>query len=116
MVWYLAVLYRYAVFEGRSHRRELWTFALWNIIIILVLMALAAVTGFLWVIVIVYRLAVAVPSIAVTVRRLHDTGRSGWWVLIGLLPIAGTIALIVFLVQDSQPGSNQYGPNPKAVT
>ena len=116
MVWYLAVLYRYAVFEGRSHRRELWTFALWNIIIILVLMALAAVTGFLWVIVIVYRLAVAVPSIAVTVRRLHDTGRSGWWVLIGLLPIAGTIALIAFLVQDSQPGSNQYGPNPKAET
>ncbi len=60
-----------------------------------------------------YSLAVLVPSIAVTVRRLHDTGRSGWWILIGLIPIVGTIILIVFLVQDSKPGSNEYGPNPK---
>jgi uncharacterized membrane protein YhaH (DUF805 family) len=56
---------------------------------------------------------VLVPSIAVTVRRLHDTGRSGWWILISLVPVIGWIVLLVFMLTDSQPGSNQYGPNPK---
>lgn len=60
-----------------------------------------------------YMLAVLVPGIAVGVRRLHDTGRSGWWLLIALVPLLGAIVLLVFLVQDSQPGENQYGPNPK---
>ncbi|MCC6543190.1 MAG: DUF805 domain-containing protein [Nitrospirae bacterium] len=54
-----------------------------------------------------------IPSIAVVVRRLHDTNRSGWWLLIGLIPLIGGIVLIVFTVQDSQPGPNQFGPNPK---
>ena len=61
-----------------------------------------------------YALAVLLPSLAVGARRLHDTGRSGWWLLIGLIPCIGFIVLIVFLVQDSQAGDNQYGPNPKA--
>jgi uncharacterized membrane protein YhaH (DUF805 family) len=56
------------------------------------------------------------PALAVAVRRLHDTGRSGWWVLIGIIPLIGDIVLLVFTVQDSQPGANQYGPNPKGVT
>lgn len=60
-----------------------------------------------------YMLAVLLPGIAVGVRRLHDTGRSGWWLLISLVPLIGAIILLVFLVQDSQPGENQYGPNPK---
>ena len=116
MHWYFAVLYKYAVFDGRSHREELWTFALWDFIIILILMILGAMIGLHWVILILYRLAVAVPGIAVTIRRLHDTGRSGWWYLIGFIPIIGTIVLIIILVQDSQPSFNQYGRNPKAVT
>ncbi len=62
-----------------------------------------------------YALAVIIPSLAVGVRRLHDTNRSGWWLLIGLIPCIGFIVLIVFLVQDGQAGDNQYGPNPKVV-
>jgi uncharacterized membrane protein YhaH (DUF805 family) len=61
-----------------------------------------------------YTLAVLIPSIAVSVRRLHDTNRSGWWLLISLVPLVGAIVLLVFLVLDSQPGENQYGSNPKA--
>jgi uncharacterized membrane protein YhaH (DUF805 family) len=60
-----------------------------------------------------YGLAVFLPGLALAIRRLHDTGRSGWWMLIGFLPLIGLIVLIIFFVQDSQPGSNQYGPNPK---
>jgi uncharacterized membrane protein YhaH (DUF805 family) len=61
----------------------------------------------------IYTLGILTPSIAVTVRRLHDTGRSGWWILIELVPIIGTIVLVVFTVQDSKQGYNQHGPNPK---
>lgn len=61
----------------------------------------------------IYSLAVLIPAIAVGVRRLHDTGRSGWWMLIALVPFIGSIVLIVFFVLDSDPGTNQYGPNPK---
>jgi uncharacterized membrane protein YhaH (DUF805 family) len=63
-----------------------------------------------------YGLAVLIPGIAVSVRRLHNTGRSAWWLLIGIVPIIGVIVLFVFMVQDSQPGTNRYGPNPKAAT
>ena len=63
-----------------------------------------------------YSLAILIPSIAVGVRRLHDTGRSGWWLLIGLIPVLGSIVLIVFFVLDSEPGENAYGANPKALT
>ena len=62
----------------------------------------------------IYSLAVLIPGLAVAVRRLHDTNRSGWWLFIGLVPLIGAIILLVFMVQDSQPGENQYGPNPKA--
>jgi uncharacterized membrane protein YhaH (DUF805 family) len=61
----------------------------------------------------IYSLAVLIPGIAVSVRRLHDTNRSGWWLLISLIPLIGAIVLLVFMVQDSQEGDNQYGPNPK---
>jgi uncharacterized membrane protein YhaH (DUF805 family) len=62
----------------------------------------------------IYTLAILIPSIAVTVRRLHDTGRSGWWWLIGLIPLIGWIVLFVFMVLDSDPETNEYGPSPKA--
>lgn len=63
-----------------------------------------------------YSIAVFIPSLAVTVRRLHDTGRSGWWLLLMFIPLIGPIILLVFLLTDSQPGTNKYGPNPKGVS
>ena len=109
MHWYLDVLKKYAVFSGRARRTEYWMFFLFNVIISLVLGFLAAILSNL------YALAVLIPGLAVSVRRLHDTNRSGWWLLISLVPIVGIIVLIVFLVSDGQANDNQYGPNPKAV-
>jgi uncharacterized membrane protein YhaH (DUF805 family) len=62
----------------------------------------------------IYGLAIIIPSIAVSVRRLHDIDRTGWWVLISLVPVIGTIVLLVFAVLDGTPGENRFGPNPKA--
>ena len=114
MDWYMAVLKKYADFSGRARRREYWMFVLINFLIgcgLAVIAAFAQSLNFLsW----LYTLAVLVPSIAVSVRRLHDTGRSGWWLLIGLVPLVGLIVLLVFFFQDSAPGDNQYGRNPKS--
>lgn len=117
--WYLEVLRKYAVFSGRARRKEYWTFFLFNLVIGAGLSLLQGIAGIAGdgdhrVLVFMYALAVLVPSIAVTVRRLHDTNRSGWWLLIGLVPVVGVIVLLAFMVQDSQPSENQYGPNPKA--
>lgn len=105
--WYVEVLKKYAVFEGRARREEFWMFTLVNLIVSIVLQLIHPLLGGL------YSLAVLVPSLGVGARRLHDTNRSGWLLLIGLIPLIGIIVLIVFWVQDSQPGSNRYGPNPK---
>ena len=113
MNWYLEVLKKYAVFSGRARRKEFWMFFLFNIIIAVVLGVIEGLIGGYGIISTLYSLAVLIPGIAVSVRRLHDISRSGWWVLIGLVPIIGAIVLIVFMVQDSQPGENQYGRNPK---
>lgn len=100
------------VFEGRARRTEYWMFTLFNVIISVVLSVIDSSLnlGFLGVI---YSLAVLLPGLAVSVRRLHDTGRSGWWLLIGLVPFIGAIVLLVFMLIDSEPRENQYGPNPK---
>ena len=115
MNWYLGVLKKYAVFGGRARRKEYWMFVLFNVLITL---ALGIVEGIVLpgssVLPGLYSLAVLVPGLAVSVRRLHDTGRTGWWVLISLVPIIGAIVLLVFMVLDSQPGENAFGPNPKA--
>jgi uncharacterized membrane protein YhaH (DUF805 family) len=119
MSWYLEVLKKYAVFSGRARRKEYWMFFLISLLISAVLIAIDSLigtfsqTGF-GLLQGLYSLAVLIPSIAVTVRRLHDTGRTGWWILIGLIPVVGGIVLIIFMLLDSQPGVNQYGPNPKA--
>ncbi len=119
MSWYLSVLKKYAVFSGRAQRAEYWFFILFNIIISLVLafvdtaagtMSAEAGVGLLGGI---YSLAVLIPSIAVSVRRLHDTSRSGWWLLLIFVPLLGFLVLLVFFVMDSTPGSNEHGPNPK---
>jgi uncharacterized membrane protein YhaH (DUF805 family) len=113
MHWYLEGLKKYAVFSGRARRRAYWMFVLFNVIIALVIGIIEGLVGSPGVVAILYSLAVLIPGIAVAVRRLHDTNRSGWWLLIGLIPLIGPIVLLVFVVQDSQPGANQYGPNPK---
>jgi uncharacterized membrane protein YhaH (DUF805 family) len=88
-------------------------FVLLSVIISIALSVVEWIVGGPGVLAGLYSLAVLIPSIAVGVRRLHDTGRSGWWLLISLVPLIGIIVLIVFLATDSQPGANQYGPNPK---
>ncbi len=109
---------KYAVFEGRARRSEYWYFTLFNLLISIFL---GIIDGFLFdsqgfgLLRGVYSLAVFIPGLAVSVRRLHDTNRSGWWLLLGLVPIVGWIALIVFMVQDSQTGENEYGQNPKGL-
>lgn len=97
----------YADFSGRSRRSEYWWVYLFNMIVagILGMIDVAALST-LW------TLAVLIPGIALGVRRLHDTGRSGWWLLISLVPLVGAIVLIVFVCTDSAP-ANQYGPSPK---
>ncbi len=122
MSWYLEVLKKYAVFGGRARRREYWYFVLFNLIISIVLTGIDGMTGSLsaqtglGLLSGIYSLAILIPSIAVSVRRLHDTDRSGWWLFIVLVPLVGAIILLVFAVQDSKPGANQFGENPKEVT
>ena len=119
MNWYLGVLKNYAAFNGRARRKEYWYFLLFNIIISIVLAVIDGVTGSfnpkggMGLLGGIYILAILIPGIAVSVRRLHDTARSGWWLLIGLVPLIGGIVLLVFMVQDSKLGQNQYGANPK---
>ena len=120
MNWYIRVLKKYAVFSGRARRKEYWMYALFNFIFGLVATLLdVLIFGFgmiLWgfgVLSFVYALAVFVPGLAVSVRRLHDIGKSGWYLLINLIPIAGPIWFLVLVCLDSQPGDNAYGPNPK---
>lgn len=113
MNWYLGVFKKYAVFGGRARRKEYWFFFLFNLIATMILGAIDGAIGSAGILGGLYALAVIVPSIAVAVRRLHDTDRSGWWLLIALIPVIGIIVLLVFMLQDGKSGSNQYGENPK---
>ena len=120
MNWYLTVLKKYAQFSGRARRREYWMFYLVNVLIVFCLVFLERLLGILQanglgLLTGLYILLLILPTLAVGVRRLHDTGRSGWWMLLALVPIIGPIVLFVFSVLDSEPGDNRYGPNPKAV-
>ena len=121
MNWFLVVLKKYATFSGRAQRAEYWYFLLFSTLIVIALSVIDGMTGSYnedsgWGLLSgLYSLAVLLPSIAVGARRLHDTSRTGWWLLIGLIPVIGTIVLIVFFVLDSTPGDNAYGPNPKGI-
>lgn len=115
MNYYATCLKKYAEFEGRARRKEYWMFVFVNFLIAIAISIGGGILGLeegTAVISGLYSLAVLVPGIAVTVRRLHDTGRSGWWMLIALIPIAGPIAMLIFLCGVSKPGENEYGPNP----
>ena len=117
MNWYFEVWRKYAVFSGRARRKEYWYFVLCHLLIGAVLAVVDFSSGLhiegFGVLGSLYMLAAFIPSLAVNVRRLHDTGRSGWWFLIIFIPYIGGIVLIVFQAFDSQPGENKYGPNPK---
>ena len=116
MDYYLEVLKKYAVFEGRARRKEYWMFFLFNAIIAIVLGIIGTVMGgkgFNNILSVLYGLALLVPGLAVAVRRLHDTNHSAWWLLMNFIPIVGTIIYIVLLATKGQPGDNKYGPNPK---
>lgn len=115
---YLSVLKKYFVLQGRARRSEYWMFVLVNLLISIALTAVDAVLikslrlpfGILSAI---YTIGIICPSFCVGVRRLHDVGRSGWWLLIALIPLIGALVLLIFSVLDSQPADNKYGPNPK---
>ena len=126
--WYLEAiqpLKKYADFKGRASRREYWYFYLLNLLIgffcgiiinliqVIVLLHQDSVPVLLPLFGFVPFLIFLIPNIAVAVRRLHDTGRSGWNYFLLLIPLVGPIILLVFFASDGQPGTNQYGPNPK---
>lgn len=122
MNWYLKVLKQWSDFKGRARRKEYWMFFLFNIIFLIIAAILDNVLGLTFsreipygYIYLLYALFVLVPGIAVSVRRLHDVGKSGWWYLIGLIPLIGGIWLLVLFVTDGKPGENQWGMNPKEV-
>lgn len=122
MKWYLKVLNQYADFEGRARRKEYWLFALLNIVFGFVtgVIDLMLGTDMAWyglgVVNTVYAMAVFVPALAVTVRRLHDTNRSGWMLLIAFIPFIGPLWLLILMAIEGNPVANQYGPNPKDFT
>ena len=123
MRWFVAALEKYAVFGGRSRRREYWYFVLFSSIITVLLFVVDGAIGTfdsslgLGLLSGIFSLAILVPTITVSVRKLHDIDRTGWWFLISLVPLIGSIVLFVFAVQDGTPETNRYGPSPKtAVT
>ena len=118
MSWYLQALKKYAVFSGRSRRKEYWFFVLFAVIISIVLgvidVMIGTQTGGIGILSAIYALAMLIPSIAVSVRRLHDIDKTGWWILIGFIPLIGTIILLIFAFLPGTAGDNKYGADPKA--
>ena len=119
MEWYVKCLKQYADFSGRARRKEYWMFVLFNLLIVIVLKVLDALIGTIsddmriGVLSGIYTLGVMIPSLAVCVRRLHDIGRSGWYYLIGLIPIVGGIILLVWFCKEGDRCSNDWGEDPK---
>lgn len=116
MHWYVAVLKKYAVFHGRARRKEYWLFTLVDIVLAAVLALidhLIGTDGRFGLLSGIYSLLLLVPTLAVTVRRLHDTDRSGWWILLNLIPVVGWLVVIVFLAGAGTPGPNRHGADPK---
>jgi len=111
--WKLVVLQRFAKFDGRAGRAEFWWFVLANFLVYIVLAILLQISGIFLIVELLFALAMIVPSIAVAIRRLHDTDKSGWMLLIGLIPLVGAILLIVFYATEGTSGPNQYGAGPE---
>ena len=119
MSWFFGAYKKYAVFSGRARRKEYWFFILFMTIALLLLSIVDRVTGTwdptsdLGLFTLIFALGSTIPAIAVSVRRLHDTDRSGWWFLIQLIPLIGGIVFLVFCCLDSSAGQNRFGANPK---
>lgn len=119
MNWYLKVLRQYADFNGRARRKEYWMYLLFTLIFAIVATMLDGALGTNMAplpygyIYLAYALATFVPGLAVSVRRLHDVGKSGWFIFVALIPIVGGIWLIVLFATEGQRGDNEYGPDPK---
>ncbi len=113
MEYFLGAYKKYADFTGRARRKEFWMFVLFYFIFSIVLGIIDGIIG-VQLLGLLFSLGSLIPSLAIGARRLHDTGRSGWWQLLYLIPLIGLIIMIVFLVQDSQ-ADNEYGPNPKSM-
>ena len=126
MNWYLKVLHQYADFSGRARRKEYWMFTLFHFIIIVLLAFIIGFTaddldspqGISWIFIgllAVYFFGTLIPSLAVTVRRLHDTGKSGWFYLLNFIPYVGRFIVLIFTCMDSEHKTNKWGKNPKII-
>jgi uncharacterized membrane protein YhaH (DUF805 family) len=119
MEWFIVCMRKYADFSGRARRKEYWMFVLFNVIFAMlaalvdVVLANGSQNSPAGIFSGLYSLAVFLPGLAVTVRRLHDQDKSGWWYFIQMIPIIGGIWLFILLVTDGQPASNRFGPDPK---
>lgn len=116
MNWYLEVLKKYAVIEGRARRKEYWMFILFNVILTILASFISIEFRGFYIILIIYLVAIIIPTISVIVRRMHDIGKSGFWIFIRLVPIIGGIWMLILLCTEGQMGENQYGKNPKIMT
>ncbi|GKX57303.1 DUF805 domain-containing protein [Leminorella grimontii] len=120
MEWFKKCLKQYADFSGRARRKEYWMFQLFTVIIAVVLMIVGSILDSMFgsngvvslLLVGIFYLAILLPALSVTVRRLHDTDKTGWWLLLAFIPF-GSLVLFVFTVLDSTNGQNAYGPSPK---
>ena len=118
MSWYIEVLKKYAVFSGRARRKEYWFFFLFNIIVLFMLAIIDGIAGTfsavagMGILSGIYYLAVLIPGVAVSVRRLHDNDKSAWSLLLALIPFLGGIILLIFMASEGNRGDNRYGPSP----
>lgn len=112
---YINMFKNYATFSGRTRRKDFWMAVLVSFLISLILSILTGIASFFGIIQMIYSLAILIPFLAMCVRRLHDTSKSAWFLLLALIPGIGAIILLIFACMDSQPGANQYGPNPKGM-
>lgn len=110
---YIVCLRKYATFSGRSRRKEYWMFALWIFLFNIAVVALDSILDTNGILAGVFGLAMALPGLAVSIRRLHDIGKSAWWVLICVIPLIGGLIYLCFMVRKGDTGENAYGPDPK---
>ncbi len=115
MNYYLSALTNYANFSGRARRAEYWNFYLFNVIAYIVLGALSALGNAFFALIFVYAVGILIPSLALSVRRMHDLGKSGWYMLVTLIPLVGGIWFLVLTCTEGEEGTNEYGLDPKAV-
>ena len=122
MKWFIKCIKQYADFKGRARRKEYWMFTLFYLLFLLPLALLIGIeigleieVPIFTILFVLFIFAIIVPTYAVTARRLHDTGRSGWWILINFIPYIGGIWLFVLTCLDSEPGTNKWGENPKEI-